>query len=157
MRVIEDIRENIKGATFTTDLMVGFPGESEEDFLETVDFVRKAQFLDAHVFAYSRREGTPAASYEGQIPEAVKRDRSERLIKVKNEVRYKLLSEIVEEKRPLLAIVETKDKDGYYTAHSDSYVEAKFKSVCENLSGSLVTLIPVSQKDGIVYCEVKSK
>ena len=157
MKVIEDIRNNIKGATFTTDLMVGFPGESEEDFLETVDFVRKAELLDAHVFAYSRREGTPAADYDGQIPEAVKRDRSERLIRAKNEVRDKLLSKIVAEKRPLSVVVEAKDEDGYYTAHSDTYVEAKFKSACENLSGSLMTLIPVLHKDGVVYCEAEQK
>ncbi len=157
MRVINDIRENIKDATFTTDLMVGFPGESEEDFLETLDFVRRAELLDAHVFAYSRREGTPAANFEGQIPESVKRDRSERLIKAKNEVRDKILERVVAEKKPLSAVVETKDKDGYYTAHSDSYIEAKFKSDCESLSGSLVTLVPVSQKNGIVFCEVIQK
>ena len=58
---------------FTADLMVGFPGESEEDFLDTMRFVSEAGLLDAHVFAYSKREGTPAASYENQVPEQTKR------------------------------------------------------------------------------------
>jgi len=151
MRVIEDIRENIKGAQFTTDIMVGFPGESEENFLETVEFVKKARFLDAHVFAYSRREGTPAAYYENQIPEDVKRERSERLIRIKNEVRDGVLAQIVDAGAPLSVIAEVRGGDGYYTAHSDSYVEMKFSSDNENLSGELLMLTPVSHKDGIVY------
>ncbi len=155
MRVIRDIRENISGATFTTDLMVGFPYESEEDFLETVRFVREAELLDAHVFAYSKREGTPAKDFPCQVDENVKRERSERLIRVKNEVRDKLLQKIVDGGQPLSVIVETKNKDGYYTAHSDSYVEAVFASDCDSLSGNLVTLVPVSQKDGIVFCEMR--
>ena len=154
MRVIENIRENIPNANFTTDLMVGFPGESEENFLETVDFVKRARFLDAHVFAYSRREGTPAAYYENQIPESIKRERSERLIKVKNEVKESILDDIVERGEPLSVIAETRASDGYYTAHSDSYVEVKFFSENENLTGEMIMLTPVSHKDGIVLCEM---
>ena len=157
MRVIEDIRENIPGATFTTDLMVGFPNESEENFLETVDFVKKAEFLDAHVFAYSRREGTPAAYYEGQIPEDVKKVRSEFLIKIKNEVRDNVLCGIVDAKKPLSVIAETRGADGYYTAHSAEYLETKFFSENENLTGEMLDIIPVSHKNGIVYCELKNK
>jgi len=157
MRVIENIRENIKGACFTTDLMVGFPGESEENFLETLDFVRRAAFLDAHVFAYSKREGTPAAYFENQIPESVKRERSERLIKVKNEVRDSVLDGIVGRGEALSAIAEVRDGDGYYTAHSDSYVETRFYSDNENLSGEMVNLIPVSHKNGIVDCKLIEK
>lgn len=154
MRVIENIRENIPNANFTTDLMVGFPGESEENFLETVDFVKRARFLDAHVFAYSRREGTPAAYYDNQIPESVKRERSERLIKIKNEVKESILDKIVECGKPLLVIAETRADDGYYTAHSDSYVEVKFFSENKNLTGEMIMLTPVSHKDGIVLCEI---
>ena len=157
MRVIEDIRENIPRATFTTDLMVGFPGECEENFFETVDFVRRAEFLDAHVFAYSRREGTPAAYYDGQIPECEKHRRSEILIGVKNEVRDRLLSKIVSEGLPLSVIAETRGGDGFYTAHSAEYIEVKFPSDAENLSGEMLEVIPVSQKDGIVYCEIANK
>lgn len=153
MRVIEDIRENIPRATFTTDLMVGFPGESDEDFLQTVDFVRRARFLDAHVFAYSRREGTPAACYDGQISESVKRERSDVLIRIKNKVRDGVLEEIVKVGEPLSAIAETLDSDGCYTAHSDTYVEIKFLSENKNLTGEIVKLLPVSHKNGIVVCK----
>ena len=157
MRVIENIRENIPDATFTTDLMVGFPGESESDFEETVGFVKKARFLDAHVFSYSRREGTPAAYYENQIPEDVKHERSARLINVKCEVRDALLDRIVESQRPLSVVVEAMDARGCYTAHSDTYVEVRFNSQSQDLSGKMLELVPVSHKSGIVLCEYISK
>ena len=153
MRVIEDIRENVDGAQFTTDLMVGFPGESEENFLETVDFLKRAKFLDAHVFAYSRREGTPAAYYDNQIPEDKKRERSAALIKVKNEVRDTVLDKVLSDGGVLSAIAETFG-GGFYTAHTDSYIEVKFASDDKNLSGELVNLIPVSHKEGIVLCKL---
>ena len=72
------------------------------------------------------REGTPAACYENQVPEATKRERSERLIAVKNEVRDALLDAIVSLGEPLSVIAEAQGDDGYYTAHSDTYVEVKF-------------------------------
>lgn len=150
MRVIKDIRNNIPDASFTTDLMVGFPGESEENFLETVNFVRQARFLDAHVFAYSRREGTPAAYYSSQVPSETKRERSERLVAVKNEVRDELLDCVVKRGASLSAIAEAKDEDGYYTAHSAEFVEIKFFSKCNDLTGKMLEILPVSHKNGVI-------
>lgn len=157
MRVILDIRDNIPRATFTTDLMVGFPGETEENFFETVDFVRRAEFLDAHVFAYSRREGTPAAYYAGQISEHEKHRRSEILIGVKNEVRDRLLSNIISVGKPLSVIAETRGEDGFYTAHSAEYIEVKFLSENTELTGEMLKVVPMSQKDGIVYSELANE
>jgi len=156
MAVIDDIRANIKGATFTTDLMVGFPGETEEDFLETVDFVRWARLLDAHVFAYSKRDGTPAATYPDQIPEETKRERSETLIRVKNSVRDELLSEIVSDGDELVAIAESRDAENVWSAHTASFVEVSFKCDAE-ISGEFVKLRPVTVKSGIVHCEMIKK
>ena len=149
---VEYIRSNIKGAQFTTDLMVGFPGESEEDFLDTVDLVKRIGFIDAHVFAYSRRHGTPAASYEGQIEEIVKKDRSKRLIAIKNEVRDSVLDEIVSKKEPLSVILETFE-DGEYTAHSDSFLEVKVAA--ENgLQGEMRQVIPESHSGGVIRAKM---
>ena len=154
MRVISDIRENIPRATFTTDLMVGFPGETEENFLETVDFVKCAGFLDAHVFAYSKREGTEAAYYADQIPEDLKKARSARLVKAKNESRDRILDDVVASGEPLSVIAETAGADGIYAAHSDTYVEVNFFSNDTSLSGEMIKVIPVSHKNGIVWCEI---
>ena len=149
---LEYIRENIKGAQFTTDLMVGFPGETEEDFLDTVDLVRRARFIDAHVFAYSKRGGTPAALYENQVDESEKKSRSRRLMKIKNEVRDAVLDEIVGKGEPLSVILETYS-DGEYTAHSDSFIEVKLKAEC-GLQGEMCLVMPISHKDGIVTAKL---
>ena len=145
---IRYIKENIPKAEFTTDLMVGFPGESEEDFLETVSFAKEVRFIDAHVFSYSRREGTPAAYYDGQIPENVKKERSKRLIAVKNEVRDSVLDALVKGKEPLSVVLETYE-NGCYSAHSDSFVEVSVEGA-QGLHGEIVEVIPVSHRDGII-------
>ncbi len=149
---IDRIREKRPDCTFTADLMVGFPGESEEDFIKTFEFVSRAGLLDAHVFAYSKREGTPAKDFPDQVPEAVKKERSAVLISECRRVRGEILDGIVARNKPLCCILESLD-EGYYTAHSDSYVEVRCKSE-EDLSGELVSVIPLYHKDGIVYGEI---
>ena len=146
---IKMIRESIAGAAFTTDLMVGFPGETEEDFLDTVAFAREARFIDAHVFAYSRRAGTPAADYPDQVDEATKRRRSETLIKVCHEVRDEVLAELTLRGEPLSVILETYDGEAY-AAHADNFAEVRVESECPNLSGEMVKVVPVSNKNGII-------
>lgn len=149
LRNIQYIKDNIPGACFTTDLMVGFPGETEEDFLDTVSFVKTVGFIDAHVFAYSRRSGTPAATYDGQIPESEKKRRSRSLIEIKNEVRELVLDGITERGDTLSVILETYDSL-YYTAHSEGFAEVKVEA-SEGLQGEMVLVKPVSHKDGVIY------
>ena len=79
------IQERIPGVSFTTDIMVGFPGETEEDFQETLDVVRKANYDTAFTFIYSKRSGTPAAGMENQVPEDVVKDRFDRLLSLVQE------------------------------------------------------------------------
>ncbi len=152
LRNMSVIREAFPSATFTTDLMVGFPGETDADFLETVEFVKKARFLDCHVFAYSRREGTPAAEYECQIPEDVKRRRSEILIAEKNKVRDSVLLEICEHGEPLSCIFENKRR-GFWISHSDTFAEVRAESD-SNLSGKLLSVVPKRVEDGVIYGEI---
>ena len=150
---IKIIRETIGGAQFTTDLMVGFPGETDEDFRATVDFVRAARFIDAHVFAYSRREGTPAAEFPDQIPETLKHARSEELIRVKNEVRDSVLSEIVSTGKSLSVILETYDGEGY-SAHSDGFAEVYVPTDESKLCGEMRNVIPVSHENGVITAKL---
>ena len=151
-RNIEAIREAIPGAEFTTDLMVGFPGETEEDFLKTVEFVKRVGFIACHVFTYSRRDGTPAASYEGQIPEREKKERTRRLIAVAAEVRDGVLRSVVESGKELSVILETY-RDGVYTGHSDEFYEV---AVCADsgMEGEYVRVKPISSSGGIIYAEM---
>src|SRR5262249_57766063 len=80
LRLVGELRAAIPDLALTTDLIVGFPGETESDFRETLDVVREVGFDGAFTFVYSPRAGTEAAAIEGQVREAVKRHRIERLI-----------------------------------------------------------------------------
>ena len=137
---------------FTTDLMVGFPGETEEEFSETLDFVQKARFLAVHVFAYSRRKNTPAATFPGQVPESVKHERSARLIALCREIGEEILSEIVSSGETLPVVFETRD-GAFFTGHSDTFIEVRVPSV-RDLHGELHTVRPTSHGDGILYGEI---
>ena len=84
--LVARIRRAVPDISLTTDIIVGFPGETEEDFQETMDVVEKVRFDSAFTFLYSQRTGTPAASMENQIPEAVMKDRFDRLLKKVQEI-----------------------------------------------------------------------
>lgn len=94
LALVERIKECIPDVGITTDIMVGFPGETEEDFCDTLDLVRKAQFSSAFCFVYSPRKGTPA-SLMPQIDDAVKKDRITRLLACQNEVTKRISKTMV--------------------------------------------------------------
>ena len=152
LKNIKYIREKMPDVMLTADLMVGFPGESEEDFLDTMRFVSEARLLDAHVFAYSKREGTPAATYENQIPENIKKERSARLMAECVRVRDEILSGVVADGKPLSCILETYNK-GEYTSHSDSYIEVVCKGD-KGLNGKMVLVKPTHHENGKIYGEI---
>ncbi len=84
------IKDRVPGASLTADIIVGFPGETEEDFLDTLDAVRTSKFENAFMFMYSPRKGTKAATMDGQLDQEVKKERLQRLIEVQNEVSKEL-------------------------------------------------------------------
>ncbi|WP_422448910.1 tRNA (N6-isopentenyl adenosine(37)-C2)-methylthiotransferase MiaB [Thermoanaerobacterium sp. DL9XJH110] len=89
MDLVKKLREAIPDISITTDIIVGFPGETEEDFMETIDLVRRVEFDSAYTFMYSKRKGTPAAEMEDQVDEEVKKDRLERLMRVQDAISAK--------------------------------------------------------------------
>ena len=146
------LREMIPEIQFTSDLMVGFPGESDEDFAETESLLREMKLLGAHVFAYSKREGTPAANYPLQVPESVKRERSRALIKASVEVRRDILAGLLSEGGAHSVILEDFE-DGCYNAHSASFVPFRVKAE-EGRQGEAVTVVPVSNTDDFLVGKI---
>ena len=84
--LVERIRAAVPDASITTDLIVGFPGETEKDFEELLDFLREIRYDAAYTFLYSKRSGTPAATMEAQVEDSVKKERLHRLMEVQNEI-----------------------------------------------------------------------
>ena len=89
LALVEKIKKAMPDLAITTDIIVGFPGETEEDFLETMDVVRQVEYDSAFTFIYSKRTGTPAAKMENQIPEDVIKDRFDRLLKLVQDISAK--------------------------------------------------------------------
>jgi tRNA-2-methylthio-N6-dimethylallyladenosine synthase len=86
LRIVGNVRAALPEAAITTDIIVGFPGETEADFVQTLEIVREAKFASAFTFQYSKRPGTPAATMADQVPRSVVQDRYERLVDVVEEV-----------------------------------------------------------------------
>lgn len=121
MAGIERLRRALPDTELTTDFIVGFPQESEEDFAATMDFARRAQFLQMHVFAYSKRQGTPAAAMSGQIPKAVKKERSAALIALGTELTAQRLSMAL--KAPVREVLFETLENGYAIGHTKEFFE----------------------------------
>lgn len=135
---IELLKANIEGVMLTTDFIVGFPTETDEDFEETMDFARRANFLDMHVFAYSKRSGTPAAAMAGQIPESVKKERSAALIALGKELTAENLKSFCEKNGRTEVLFETYE-NGRAFGHTASFVPVSVPSDSA-LHGELLTV-----------------
>ena len=121
----ELIRKYYSAPALTTDVIVGFPMETEEDFEESYEFVKNIHFYETHIFKYSRRHGTKAAAMDGQLTEAVKAQRSEKLLEL-HDIRAKEYEEAMIGKTIELLLEEEIEEDGkmWYVGHSREYVRA---------------------------------
>ena len=107
LRLVEDIRRAMPDIALTTDIIVGFPGETEEDFQETMDVVRRVEYDSAFTFLYSKRSGTPAASFADQVPEDVAKERFDRLLALVQEIGRKKAKAL--EESEAVVLVEEKN------------------------------------------------
>jgi len=133
---MDNIRAQIPNVTFTTDIMTGFPGESDADFDNTCAFVQNADFLDAHIFTYSRRPGTEADKMSGHIPEQIKAERATRLEKICSEISAKVRESFLGQRMPVLV---EKFENGMSVGHTPNYIEVCFESF-DDLRGQTVTV-----------------
>ena len=119
--IVDILRKNYEDVNLTTDIIVGFPQETEEEFEKTYQFLKEIKFYKMHIFKYSQRKGTKAAVMEGQIDGSIKEKRSQKLIKLseKNEEEYnkKYIGKTVE-------VLWEEEKNGYYQGHTKNYIQA---------------------------------
>lgn len=133
---LQKLHKALPGLAVTSDVIVGFPGETEEEFQETYDFIVKHQFSELHVFPYSMRTGTPAARMTDQIDEEVKNERVHRLIELSNQLAKDYASKF--DQTVLEVIPEEKGSaDGKLVGYADNYMKIEFEGD-ESLIGKLV-------------------
>ncbi|MCG7332870.1 tRNA (N(6)-L-threonylcarbamoyladenosine(37)-C(2))-methylthiotransferase MtaB [Salinicoccus roseus] len=132
-RIIK-LKEIMPNVAITSDVIVGFPGETEEEFMETFDFIKKHHFSELHVFPYSIRTGTPAARMTDQVDEGVKNERVHRLIELSNALATSYAEQF---KDDVLEIIPEEEKDGKLIGHSDNYLKVEVEGDA-SLTGELV-------------------
>jgi len=135
--LVDKVKKNIPGISITTDIIVGFPGETDEDFSDTLDVIKKAEFDMAYMFIYSKRKGTPAAERQDQIPEYVKKERFELLNKIQNDISIKKNTKLLNEEVEILVEGLSKTNPSMYTGRTGTNKVVNFIGN-ESLIGSLV-------------------
>ncbi len=148
-RALERIRGARPDTMFSADVIVGFPGESDESFNETLEFIRNERFITLHVFQYSKRAGTEAAARKDQVDPAVKKMRSEMLINEQKKIRKQILSSFSQKPLPLLLERTEIDADGRMTAqgHTDCFIQMKAELRSEHKRSDVIT-VTVTDHDG---------
>lgn len=149
------IRKFYPAPALTTDVIVGFPQETEEDFEESYEFVKNIHFYETHIFKYSRRHGTKAAAMDGQLTEAEKAVRSDKMLEL-HEVRAKEYEEAMIGKELELLLEEETEIDGkqWYVGHSREYVRAVIRKTDVHQVNDLITVKVVGfAKDHILETE----
>ncbi len=129
---VERLRRHFPGCGITADLICGFPGETEEEFAETLRFIERCAFSDMHIFPYSVRPGTLAGRMEGQLPQRVKNERSARAIALAGDMTERYLQSCVG--KTLSVLFET-EKEGRSLGHGENYAEVAVEG--EGLRGSV--------------------
>ncbi|MFR1518336.1 MAG: tRNA (N(6)-L-threonylcarbamoyladenosine(37)-C(2))-methylthiotransferase MtaB [Clostridia bacterium] len=127
---------------FFGDVIAGFPGETEDDFMDTVHFIESVRFLHLHIFPYSQRAGTEAADMEGQVSQNIKKQRAAYLAQVQAAIKESILTDYVRSGEKANVLFETW-KDGFLKGHSENFIEF----ICpadQNLRGTTGTVLPLS-------------
>ena len=147
--LIEKLRKAIPDFGITTDIIVGFPGETEDDFLETIDVVKKARYDSAFTFIYSKRSGTPAAKMPDQVPEDVVKDRFNRLLNVVNEISKEKTLKLQGTVQEVLVEEENKKIEGFVSGRLSNNSVVHFKGDV-SLIGKLVN-VNLKEAKGFYY------
>ena len=140
------LRRHFDRPAITTDLIVGFPGETQEEFDQTLSFIQKCAFSAMHVFPYSKRPGTPAAKMPGQVPNAVKEERAHRAAEYAGQMERDYLAQFMEETLPVLF---EEEKDGLWRGHTPNYIPVAVKG--ENLHNQVRDVLLERTEDGFVF------
>ncbi len=150
--IVDGLRNAFPDAAITTDIMTGFPGETDEEFAKTLEFAKEISFADAHIFQYSRRQGTPAAKRPDQISPQIKELRSKELIALCDKSKNEFISSYIGKETEVL--FEQSVKGGYFEGKTANYITVYLKTD-ENLQGIFKNVIINEVKDGIAYAKAE--
>ncbi len=146
--IVDGLRTQYPDVAITTDIMTGFPGETDEEFRKTLEFVKEISFADAHIFQYSPRNGTPAAKRADQISPEIKEKRSKELIALCKDSQKEFISSFIG--KTLEVLFEQTAKNEYFEGKTSNYITVYVKTT-ENLQGLFKNVLIKEVKNGIAY------
>lgn len=146
---VELIRKYYEHPAITTDIIAGFPGETDEEFDKTMDFIKNTEFYEMHIFKYSKRKNTVAAAMPMQVSDEVKNKRSAALIALSDELSKKFRSYYTGKE---VSVLFEEKKNGFYLGHTPEYVKVAKRS-SENLKGQIITGRIARESNGLLYFE----
>lgn len=149
------LRKYFKHPAITTDVIVGFPGETQEEFEETKEFLKKVSFAQMHVFKYSVRKGTRAESMPNQVPDEVKAHRSSELIQRNEAMNYEYQNQFLGKIEKILVEEEIKiDGKMYQIGHNERYVKLAFSSEISYVNQVVEAKVMEERKKEMLLCEI---
>lgn len=152
--IVNDLRKSIKDISITTDVIVGFPGETEEEFNNTYNFLNEIKLSKMHIFKYSPREGTKAAEMKNQINGKIKEKRSKLLIELNNELEKEFIKKFIGSKMDVLYEDRFKETTNFYEGYSPNYVKVVSKSN-EDICSKILDTDLIEIKEEYLIGEIK--
>ncbi|MFT7643092.1 MAG: threonylcarbamoyladenosine tRNA methylthiotransferase MtaB [Pirellulaceae bacterium] len=146
------VREALDNPAITTDVIVGFPGETEEEFAQTLETVEAAGFSKVHMFPFSPRRGTPAAEMENMVTKQVKSRRGKELAALEERIRDEYFGSLIGSPLRVLVEAESRENDGFVAGTSCRYAPVEFPGDASQI-GQLVDVVPKRLVDGRLYCD----
>ena len=146
------LKSKIKNLMLSADIIVGFPGESDEDFDETYNFLKEIEFLHLHIFPYSKREGTVAATMSGQVNECIKKERLHKLSQQQSDIRREILNSIVDSGKSLEVLCESFDGE-FNVGHTDNFLEVRIPSN-KKINNEFVRVKPFATDGDYIYADI---
>lgn len=140
---VELIREYYPNCGITTDIIVGFPGEGQEEYNQTIQFVEKVKFSRIHVFKYSIRQGTKAATYNNQVPKKIKIIRSRKLIEIAEKLSNEFMNSMIDN---VVDVLIEKKEDNFYSGYTTNYIKICVNSKV-NIENSIVKVKIIGYED----------
>ena len=151
-RNIRYLKEQMPDVLLSADIITGFPQETDGNFEDTLEFFRLERFLHIHIFPYSKREGTIAATMSGQVDECVKKKRLHMLSEQQRDIRRDILNKVVDSSKELEVLCETFDGE-YVAGHTDNFLEVRILSD-KKISNEFVTVKPFAADGDYIYAKI---
>ncbi|SHI37805.1 threonylcarbamoyladenosine tRNA methylthiotransferase MtaB [Clostridium cavendishii DSM 21758] len=138
--IVNLLRENIKDVSITTDIIVGFPGETEEEFNETYEFLKRIRLSKMHIFKYSPRKGTKAATMENQVNGNIKEERSKALIELNDKNEKEFAENYIGKELSVLVEEQVEGKNEVYSGYTSNYIKVELPFECSSIVGKIINV-----------------